>query len=185
MELNPQIVAWNKANQVRQAIKAKLFQHAMRRNDVRLLAEKRQGRRFAVKTSTYATLRSAPSYEGEVNEILEDLSVLPLYRRQKKGAKGPRLKVGEHEFERLAWTQFLATLVRQQIAADAKPKEIWEDLYSRLDGLQCRPREFEDPQTGEKYIEFQVVYSGDKPGKHVIGYRTLLNRISLQRRTKI
>jgi hypothetical protein len=184
-ELNPQLVAWNEANRVRQEIKANTFEQAMRRNDVRLLADQRQRRRFAVDTSTYATFRLVPPYEAEVNEILEDLLVLPLYRRQKKGAKGPRLKIGDHEFEQQPWAVFLNVFIRQQIAAGAGPKEMWEELCSRLDGLQCRPRQCVDPQTGKKYIEFKVVYSGDKAGKHVFGYRTFLNQISRQRRAKI
>jgi len=183
--LNPQIVSWNKANRVRQEIKAKKFKQAMKRNDVPPLAYHRQRRRFALDTSTYATFRLAPPYEAEVNEILDDLSILPLYRRQKTGAQGPRLKVGYYDYEQQPWIQFLKGLIQQQIVADARPREMWEYLYSRLDSLGCQPREFTDPQSGEKCITFKVVCSGGQAGDHVLSYRTFLNQISLQRRTKI
>jgi hypothetical protein len=177
-DLNPALVAWNKANRLRRLAMAGEFQNNMAKPGVAAVTDKRQARHFAPHSSSSDAFRMAPSFEHEARFVAEDLARLPSYISAKINAKQKRVRIGTlvRGEDGLPWHKWLAAFFHEPENRHAPLPDVWQNLITRLGDIQCDPKEMPNHRDPRKTtLTFNYQASGGAIARHSLTYGRFAN----------
>lgn len=177
--LNPALVAWNNANQLRRIAATAEFEANIEKPGVLAVTLLRQARHFA---SGPEGFRLASSLEHEARLVVEEISLLPPYISAKNNSKPKRLRVGtfkagaSSDGDKLRWLDFLAKFFRKPENLHAELHDIWQNLITYMLEHEFEPEVVVDPTNSRKTrLFFNYEMSGGGLGRHELSYGRFAN----------
>jgi hypothetical protein len=123
-------------------------------------------------------LRTQVSFECEVKDATEDLSLLPIILAQRDRAKKPRVKLTE---EGRSIRDVIKDIALHSEHRDKYAKELWPHFFAKLEQLDLEPTERDSAETGSHKWAYSYNLNG-KPRS--ITYSHFANIVSACRSQK-